>query len=91
MRNTVKRIKVVRGYQGLANFHAEVDQIPNGDGDLLILGTIPRRPEIPSPYAYAPEHQVMRWNAKPIIIVETGHRRFEVFEVSGTLDPLEVA
>jgi hypothetical protein len=68
----VERIKIVTGHAAHARFLAEVSEEP--------IGTIDRRPEIPSPHAYSPNHPVWDWNGVPVIIVETRHRRYEVFE-----------
>jgi len=85
---SLKRVKVVIGHQGIADFLADCTLLD--DGDLKYLGTIPRQARIPSPYASAPEHQVMEWNGKPVIVVETRHRRHEVFEVEpAAIQPLQ--
>ena len=68
----MKRIKVIIGYAASARFHANVSETP--------IGYIPRQP-IPSPYSYGPSHVVWNWTGRPIIIVETRHRRYEVFAV----------
>jgi hypothetical protein len=76
----VERIKVVTGYAAHARFLAEVSEEP--------IGTIDRRPEIPSPYAFSPDHPVWNWNGVQVIVVETRHRRYEVFKVEGQINPL---
>ena len=68
----MKRIKVINGYAASARFHANVSEQP--------LGYIAHQP-IESPYSYSPSHVVLNWGGKPIIIVETKHRRYEVFAV----------
>ena len=66
-----QRLKVVRGHAGMARFCAELGRD---------LGYIPRQ-DIPSPYAYSPTHIVSDWQGQPVIVVETAHRRHEVFLV----------
>jgi len=51
---------------------------------------IPRQAEIPSPYAYSPDHRVYRDDrSRLVFIVETAHKRYDVFEVPSnvTLTP----
>lgn len=76
-----KRVRVLTGYSAHARFLAETSE--------GYLGEIPREAQIPNPYAYSPTHVVLAWGAVPVIIVETKHRRYEVFEVTGRIDPLE--
>ena len=68
----MKRIKVINGYAASARFHANVSEQP--------LGYIARQP-IQSPYCSGPSHVVWDWAGQSIIIVETKHRRYEVFAV----------
>ena len=68
----MKRLKVVTGYAAQARFYRDVGKQ---------LGYIPRQKQIPSPYCYSPTHLVYLWKGKAIIIVETRHRRNEIFEV----------
>ncbi len=67
------KIKTITSHAGHARFLAECD------GEFA--GYIPRQTDIPSPYAYSPTHAVWMWDTKPVIIVETKHRRFTVFAV----------
>lgn len=83
----MKRLKVVTGHAAHARFLAELES--DGDGMYLALGTIPRHPEIPSPYAYSPTHQVYDWNGTLVIVVETRHARYEVFKVEEPVNPAE--
>ena len=75
---TDNRIKVLTSHAAHARFLSRVSEEP--------MGCVPRRAHIPSPYAYAPDHTVWNLDGQPIIIIETAHRRFEVFAV----DPAEV-
>jgi len=77
--NRLTRIKVITGHAAHARFLAAVSEEP--------IGTIDRRPEIPSPYCFSSDHQVWDLDGAPIIIVETQHRRFEVFRVDGNITP----
>ncbi len=72
----MKRIKVIIGYAANARFHVNVSAKP--------IGYIARQP-IPSPYCCGPSHVVWDWTGRPIIIVETRHRRYEVFAVPPTM------
>ena len=77
--NTLKRIKVLSGYAAHARFNAELADEPRG--------WIER--QIKEPYRSGPTHVVCDWNGKPVIIVETAHRRYEVMEVSGPIAQTE--
>ena len=76
------RIKRINSYAGHARFLAEVN---------FGIGKIPRQCDIPSPYAGGPDHIVHEWRGRKIIIVETGHKKYDVFSVpeSMSLLPLE--
>ena len=79
------RIKVITGYAAHARFTGEIAE------EDFNIGTIPRQLQIPSPYAYSPVHVVSRWRGTPVIVVETRHRRYEVFRVAGPIGPREDA
>ena len=72
----LKRIKVLIGYSAHARFCA-----------LLAdewIGEIRRT--IGQPYVSSPSHAVYSLEGRPVVIAETKHRRYEVFEVlSGVL------
>ena len=78
----MKRIKRITSHAGHAQFLFDCAQ--DGD-DCKILGYIPRHPEIPSPYAYSPDHEVYQYNGQPVIVVETMHKRYDVFLVTEPL------
>ena len=80
---TLTRIKTITGYAGHARWLAEM---PEADWN---VGTIPRQTQIPSPYAYSPTHTVARWKGQAVIVVETRHRRYEIFRVDGPIGPKE--
>ena len=67
------RLKIIRGYRADARFWETTGKF---------LGWIPRQP-VPSPYEYSATHPVYQWQGRHIIHVETAHRRYEVFDVSG--------
>jgi hypothetical protein len=69
----MKRLKILTGSTAIARFLAEC-----AEG---FIGEIPRQPQIPSPYRFSPTHCVYSWNSRPVIVVETSHRRFGVFAV----------
>lgn len=77
---TYKRVRVINSYTGHARFLAECEQEENGDG-CKFLGEVTRVPEIRSPYAYSPTHMVFGWRGRQVFIVETRHKRYEVFEI----------
>lgn len=76
---TLTRIKRIRSHAGHGRFLAECDEPP--------VGSIPR--QIPTPYAFAPTHLVWRWGTRHVVIAETSHRCYDLFEVTGPLDPLD--
>jgi hypothetical protein len=75
----LRRIKRIRSHTGHAQFLAQCDLC--ADGDCLVVGFIPRQRDIESPYAYSPSWSVYRFQGKLVVVVETAHRRYDVFEV----------
>jgi hypothetical protein len=71
------RMKIITSHTGKARYLAECEEEP--------IGFIDRREDIPSPYAYSPAWTVWRHGGLPVVIVETAHKRYEVFLV-----PLEM-
>jgi hypothetical protein len=72
----VKRIKRITSHVGLSRY---MDTL-----DTTMLVT-PRIAAIPSPYAYSPTHtiyQVKGANPRHVIIVETKHKQYDVFDAS---------
>ena len=71
--NSFRRVKVLSGYAAHARFLAELDD--------ELIGYVPH--QIPSPHRYNPVHAVNRWRGrgKHVIVVETAHRRYEVYQV----------
>jgi len=67
-----KQIKVIRSHTGLARFYPELSRTPRRE--------IARIASIPSPYAYSPTHTVWQWGNREVIIVETSHKVYRVFE-----------
>lgn len=70
--DALTRIKRITSHSGHARFLAETADEP--------VGYIPRQ-DIPSPYHSSPTHLVHDWNERRVVVVETSHRRFDVFEV----------
>jgi hypothetical protein len=70
---TLKRIKRITSYVGHARFLSECD-----DAD---WGWIPAQKDIPSPYASQSQWDVYGWNGKPVLVRETAHKQYDVFEV----------
>ena len=68
-----KRIKRIPSHSGKFRYMETLQD--TGEG-------IPRIKEIPSPYAYSPEHTVYRTpDGREVFIVETRHKTYDVFEV----------
>ena len=72
MANALKRVRVLNGYAAHARFLAETN-------DAAPLRWIKRA--LDGPYASGPTHGVYDWGGRPVIIVETKHRRYEVYEI----------
>jgi len=72
------RVKVITSHAGKSRFLRETDDFP---GATWVKGYVPRQKQIPSPYAYSPTDAVHAWQGRPIIIRETAHKRYEVFEL----------
>jgi hypothetical protein len=67
------KLKTLTGYQALYCWYRETSDEP--------IGYIVRQTNIPSPYAYSPTHNVHDWNGKKVIVVETKHRHYEVYDI----------
>lgn len=71
----IERIKVLDSHAAYARFLSHVSEDP--------VGEIPRQANIPSPYAFSSVHPLWQMeDGRKVIIVETRHRHYEVFEVS---------
>jgi hypothetical protein len=68
-------IKKISSYTGVSRFY--------GECYAKIAGYIPRQSDIPSPYAYSPAWEVLTRKKDKIfvVLVEVGHKRYEVFQV----------
>ena len=71
----LKRIRVLTGYTALARFRAGIPD----DSKIIEVPRIP----VHTPYAYSPTSLVEFWNGQPVVICETRHIRYEVFDASG--------
>ena len=74
----MKRIRTLTSHAAHARFLAEC-------GDWTV-GHVAKPENIPSPYHAAPWYPVLEWIVSPnrtrlVVIFETSHRRYEVFEV----------
>lgn len=88
---TLHRIKVLPGYAAHARFLYDMATAGETRPERYdAIGSIPRQEHIPSPYAYSPVHSVYDWHGVPVVIVETRHRRYEVFRVDGPIDAPDV-
>jgi len=79
-----RRIKRITSHVGLSRYMDTLRATAN---------VIARIPEIPSPYAYSPDHVVYRdEEGRLVFIVETAHKRYDIFLVPATskLLPAEV-
>jgi hypothetical protein len=70
----LKCIKTLRSHVDHARFLAQCSAEP--------VGQIPCQADIPSPYRFSPTWLVYEhFNTPCVVIVETAHRKFQVFEV----------
>jgi hypothetical protein len=76
----LQRLKRITSHAGYGRYLAECDDTPF---------VIPRQADIASPYAYSPEHSVYAYRGEiHVIIVETAHKRYDVFAVpEGLVQP----
>ena len=72
----LERIKRLTSHAGYGRYFAECD-----DTDYVI----DRQRDIPSPAAFAATHYVFAHEGNHIIIVETAHKRYDVFSVPSEL------
>lgn len=73
----LQRIKRITSHAGHARYLAECEDTPF---------VIARQTDIPSPYAYSPEHTVYAFQSiQHVVIIETAHKRYDVFAVPSTL------
>jgi hypothetical protein len=73
-----QRARVVTGYQAHFRLLTEIPEAPIGwirDTD---------RPA-PAPYSFGPSRMVVSWHGAPAVILETKHRRYEVWRVPVTV------
>ena len=71
MDTSIKRIKRINSHAGHARFLATVQTTSK---------RIPRIKEIPSPYAYSPDHTLfLDDKGRHVFIVETAHKQYDVF------------
>lgn len=67
-----KRIRVLNGYAAHARFCGECESDFAGHIPAFTQGA----------YSYSPSMAVRTWGTKRVVIVETRHRRYEVFDVT---------
>jgi len=84
----VTQIKRITSHVGVSRFYAECD---GGADGVDIIGSIPRQRQIPSPYRFSPTHPVYSHRGRPVIVVETAHKVYDVFRVAGPIGPVEAA
>ena len=80
----LKRIKRMRSHSAHARYLHQTD----------VIGEIPAQADIPSPYAYSQRWFVYLYSGstppKNVIIRETSHRCFDVFEIpAAMIEPQE--
>jgi len=80
------KIRRITSYVGLSRFYAECD---GGADGVDIIGSIPRQPDIPSPYAYSPTKPVYSYQGKPIVVYETAHKVYDIYAVQGPIGPID--
>mgnify|MGYP001584742245 CR=1 FL=1 len=92
MTTTLRKIRTITSHVGISRFYAECDERPAG----MILDSHRVAHGIRSPYACGPDWTVWTWNmpatgqAVPVVIFETSHKRYEVFQVlHGVTLPVE--
>lgn len=68
----MKALKTIRSYAGHARFLAETE------------GTTLEAPSVAfpkQPYRYSPTVDVMLWNGRQVVCLETSHRVYQVFAI----------
>ncbi|MGO8865798.1 MAG: hypothetical protein ACLQME_04770 [Alphaproteobacteria bacterium] len=73
---TPTRIKTLTSYRAHAQFLAECE-----DGMFGYLARV-QVDDLKTPYAHSPTIAIKSWQGRPIICLETAHRRYEVFTIS---------
>lgn len=68
-------LKTVRSHAGIGRVRAEFSKP---------IGFIPRVKSIPSPYASSPTDVVYEWKKTKVIVRETSHKVYQLFEVPVT-------
>lgn len=84
---SLKLLKTIRSHAGHARFLAECDGHDSERWEDCCFGYLPRclAADIPSPYAYSASWPLYRWNGKRVLVRETSHRCYQVFEVPATV------
>jgi hypothetical protein len=73
MSDSLRKIKTITSHAGHARFLAETDK--------GIVGEVARSVVPAEPYRFSLTKQVLSWRGRSVVVLETSHRRFEVFEV----------
>lgn len=80
--STPDRLKLITSYAGSARWHAEVEEGSPGEVDSSLF---PKQP-----YRFSQRLTVLIWKGRPVVMVEVGHLRFEVYAVDpSTIVPAE--
>lgn len=74
-----KALRVERSRAGCSRLMAEFDAGPDGLAE--VVREVPRPANVHAAYSYSPEWSVYRWEGREVVLVETAHRRFELFAV----------
>ena len=72
----MKQLRIVRSHKGIAKIMAEFDANPIGEINRIIT----------TPYASGPTHKIWNWKGRSVIVAETDHKVYRVFEVDQRID-----
>jgi hypothetical protein len=75
----LKKIKTLSSYAAHARFLNECTS--DASGELKVVGEVAQSVVPKTPYAFSLTKTVYEWQGKPIVVLETSHRRYEVFQV----------
>lgn len=76
----LNRIAKIRSHAGIARFYAECDE-----GDPIAYLARVQVEEIRSPYAYSPSKPIYRHAGRKVVVFETSHKVYEVYEVPANM------
>lgn len=79
----LRKLRTIRSHAGHARFLAECAS--DAAGELQVAGTV-RSADVPrDAYHFSPDRTVLVWNGRAVVVIESSHRCFQVWEVPSSM------